>query len=92
MLSEQRSSDMKPMYLREVETCDGVGERAEAIKQMKAANVPVPQIQYLFAFKPECTDYLARFTQAVMRGPSPLSSAQRELIAAFTSRLNQCPF
>ena len=80
------------MYLREVEAYDDGGERGEAIRQMKAANVPVPQIQYLFAFKPERTDHLSRFTQAVMRGPSPLTAGQRELIAAFTSRLNQCPF
>ncbi len=83
---------MKPMYLREVEACDDGGERGEAIRQMKAANVPVPQIQYLYAFKPERTDHLSRFTQAIMRGPSPLTAGQRELIAAFTSRLNQCPF
>ena len=83
---------MKPMYLKDVEVCDGVGERGEAILRMMAANVPVPQIQYLFAFKPEFTDHLSRFTQAAMRGPSPLSAGQRELIAAFTSRLNQCPF
>ena len=83
---------MKPMYLREVEACDDDGERGEAIRQMKAANFPVPQIQYLFSFRPERTDHLSRFTQAVMRGPSPLTAGQRELIAAFTSRLKQCPF
>jgi alkylhydroperoxidase family enzyme len=83
---------MDPMYLKDVEAYDGGGERGEAIRQMKAGNVPVPQIQYLFAFKPRNTDYLSWFTQAVMRGPSPLTPAQRELIAAFTSRLNQCPF
>ncbi len=83
---------MEPMYLKDVEAYEGVGERAESIRQMKAANVPVPQIQHLFAFKPGNTDHLARFTQAVMRGPSKLSPGQRELIAAFTSRLNQCPF
>lgn len=80
------------MYLREVETSDESGDRDDTIQRMKAAGIPVPQIQYLFAFKPQRTDHLSRFTQAVMRGPSPLSPAQRELIAAFTSRLNQCPF
>ena len=47
---------------------------------------------HLFAFKPERTSHLAQFTQGVMRGPSPLSPGQRELIAAFVSRRNDCPF
>jgi hypothetical protein len=28
----------------------------------------------------------------LMRGPSPWSVGERELFAAYTSRLNQCPF
>ena len=31
-------------------------------------------------------------TQRVMRGPSEWTVGQRELFAAFVSRLNQCPF
>jgi hypothetical protein len=31
-------------------------------------------------------------TQQVMRGPSDWTVGQRELFAAFVSRLNQCPF
>jgi hypothetical protein len=31
-------------------------------------------------------------TQAVMRGPSAWSEGERELFAAFVSKLNQCPF
>jgi uncharacterized peroxidase-related enzyme len=52
----------------------------------------VPQILYLSAYKPAMTDHLSRFTQELMRGPSPLSPGQRELIAAFTSNRNQCLF
>jgi alkylhydroperoxidase family enzyme len=59
---------------------------------MRAAQVPVPQIMHLFAFKPDRTEHLAEFTQGVMRGPSPLPPGLRELIAAFTSRRNACPF
>ena len=33
-----------------------------------------------------------RMTQVVMRGPSPWTVGERELFAAFVSRLNQCPF
>ncbi|MGZ3419509.1 MAG: peroxidase [Polyangiales bacterium] len=83
---------MKPMFLHDVEAFDGESPRSEAIRGMKAAGVPVPQIFHLFAFKPDRTDALAAFTQGVMRGPSPLSAGHRELIAAFTSRRNQCLF
>ena len=83
---------MKPMYLSDVEAYSPPGKRGEGFEQMRAAGIPIPQILHLFAFKPERTDHLARFTQEVMRGPSPLPPGQRELIAALTSRLNDCPF
>jgi len=35
---------------------------------------------------------MCEWTQAVMRGPSPWSVGERELFAAFTSRLNRCVF
>ena len=34
----------------------------------------------------------SELTQEVMRGPSPWSVGERELFAAFVSRLNQCVF
>jgi hypothetical protein len=34
----------------------------------------------------------SELTHDVMRGPSPWSVAERELFAAFVSRLNQCVF
>lgn len=34
----------------------------------------------------------AHAVHQVMRGPSPWSAGERELFAAYTSRLNQCPF
>ena len=83
---------MHPMFLPDVENAEPRGPYAGPIKSMRAASVPVPQIMHLFAYKPERTEFLARYTQAVMRGPSPLAPGQRELIAAFTSRRNDCPF
>jgi len=80
------------MYLREVEAHEATGTRGAMMNAIRAAGHPVPQIMHLFAFKPQRTDHLSRFTQDVMRGPSPLSPGQRELIAAFTSRRNECPF
>jgi alkylhydroperoxidase family enzyme len=83
---------MDPMYLPDVEAFEGDDPWSQAIKQMRGNGVPIGQITHLFAFKHERTRHLAAFTQGVMRGPSPLSPGQRELIAAFTSRRNDCPF
>ena len=83
---------MKPMFLTEVEAHEGEGRYAHAIRQLGAQGLPVPQIMHLFAFRPDRTEHLAEFTHGVMRGPSPLPAGKRELIAAFTSRQNACPF
>ena len=52
-----------------------------------------PDIVRTLFYRPE---YMGRsiseWTQAVMRGPSAWGIAERELFAAFTSRLNQCVF
>jgi alkylhydroperoxidase family enzyme len=83
---------MHPMFLTDVEQATPQGRYAATIAAIRAAGAPVPQIMHLFAYKPDRTEHLSRFTQGVMRGPSPLSPGFRELIAAFTSRRNDCPF
>jgi hypothetical protein len=83
---------MRPMFLGEVEQAAPKGAYAGPIKGMQGAGIPVPQIMHLFAYKPDRTDHLSAFTQGVMRGPSPLPPGIRELIAAFVSRRNDCPF
>ena len=83
---------MDPIYLSEVERQAKAGPESGRFTAMEAQGIPVPRILYLFAFKPHATEHLSRFTQEVMRGPSPLTPAQRELIAAFTSNLNHCLF
>lgn len=83
---------MEPMFLPEVEGHEDAESTGDAIREMRAAGVPVPQILHLFAYKPDRTEHLSRFTQGVMRGPSPLPPGMRELIAAFTSARNGCPF
>jgi alkylhydroperoxidase family enzyme len=83
---------MKPMFLASVEAGEARGVYADVIRGLESAGLPVPQIMRLFAFKSERTDHLAQFTQGAMRGASPLAPGLRELIAAYTSRLNHCPF
>jgi alkylhydroperoxidase family enzyme len=83
---------MKPMFLPGLEQGLQPGRYHDAIQRMHAQGVEYPQIWHLFGFRPEATEHLARFTQEIMRGPSPLSGGMRELIAAYTSSRNECPF
>ena len=83
---------MEPIYLKQVEEAARASPAGEEFVAMEAQGIPVPQILYLFAYKPRMTDHLSRFTQELMRRPSPLAPGMRDLIAAFTSSRNQCPF
>ena len=52
-----------------------------------------PDILRTLFYRPELLGAnMGAYTQAVMRGPSDWSVWERELFAAFTSRLNQCVF
>ena len=83
---------MEPMLLPEVEANPQPGPYRDLIEAMRAGGGEYPQIWHMFAYLPKATEHLARFTQEIMRGPSPLSPGMRELIAAFTSYRNDCPF
>ena len=52
-----------------------------------------PDILRTLFYRPQLLgDSMSQWTQAVMRGPSQWTVWERELFAAFTSRLNQCVF
>lgn len=61
---------------------------------MTHINVPegVPGIRSLVMFRPESGQYLYALAQVLLRGESPLSEAERELIAAYVSSRNDCSF
>ncbi len=83
---------MKPMFLAGVEAGAKAGRYEKMIQMAQGAASDYPQIWHMFAYAPQATEHLARFTQEIMRGPAPLSAGMRELIAAFTSYRNDCPF
>jgi hypothetical protein len=52
-----------------------------------------PDILRTLFYRPELLGQpISAWTQAVMRGPSEWQVWERELFAAFTSKLNQCVF
>jgi len=52
----------------------------------------VPGIRSLVMFRPESGQYLYELAQLLLRGESPLTEAERELIAAYVSSRNECVF
>jgi hypothetical protein len=83
---------MDPLFLPDVEDNPEPSPYTDLLRTMQASGGEYSQIWHLFAFKPNATDHLARFTQEILREPSPLSPGLRELIAAYTSAENSCPF
>jgi hypothetical protein len=83
---------MDSMFLPAVEQNPKPSPYADAVNQMKAGGAEYPQIWHMFAFLPNATKYLALFTQEMLREPGPLTPGFRELIAAYTSARNHCPF
>ena len=52
----------------------------------------VPGIRSLVQFRPETGKPLYELAQVLLRGPSSLTPAERELLAAYTSQGNECMF
>jgi uncharacterized peroxidase-related enzyme len=80
------------MFLKEIETRPAEGMTKVAFNKLRDDGEAIPEILHLFRFKTRNTNHLVRFTEEVMRGPSPLSPGLRELIGAYFSKKNQCSF
>jgi hypothetical protein len=81
------------MRLRAVEHGHRLPERLKLILIRLVGMRRVPDIVKTLMYRPEFWGKpMCDWTQAVMRGPSEWSVGERELFAAFTSRLNQCLF
>lgn len=52
----------------------------------------VPGIRSLVMFRPETGQHLYELAQVLLRGESPLTQAERELIATYVSYKNDCMF
>jgi uncharacterized peroxidase-related enzyme len=86
------STPVALIYLADIEAGGRPGPHLNMIEAAKAQGSEYWQIWHLFAFRPEMTIHLGRFTHALMHEPGPITPALRELIAAYTSRLNNCAF
>jgi uncharacterized peroxidase-related enzyme len=55
-------------------------------------NENLPGIRALFDFRPETAEPLCQLADVLLHQPSPLSRAERELIATYVSSLNDCRY
>ena len=80
------------MRLQKVHRGHGLRERAIlAVMRLMMGHAP-GVVRTLFYRKEFFGQPFSELTQQVMRGPSAWSVGQREIFAAFVSRLNQCVF
>jgi uncharacterized peroxidase-related enzyme len=80
------------LFLPEVESRHQPGTYHDLIAAARAQGAEYSKIWDLFAFQQSFTIHMGRFTQGVLRQPTTISPALRELIAAYTSFQNQCGF
>jgi hypothetical protein len=81
------------MRLAQVETGHRLRHRLLLHTMRLAERMEPPDIIKLLVYRPDFFGKpYGRLVQQVMRGPSEWTVGERELFAAFTSRLNQCPF
>lgn len=68
-------------------------EAAAQIAAMRERDGYVSDISLALRYRPELFgEPVSAYFQEVMKKPSEWSEAERELFAAFVSKLNQCPF
>jgi uncharacterized peroxidase-related enzyme len=85
-------SEQAPIFLRGVEDNPKPSVYRDLIETAKAAGTDYCQIWHLLAFDPEAAHHLAALSHTLMHKECPVSAGLRELIAAYTSSLNQCEF
>jgi hypothetical protein len=80
------------MRLAIVETGHEPNEAA-ALEMIRGIRGDVPDVLKTLHYRPEIFGRpFSKTLDLAMRGPSDWSPAERELFAAYTSSLNQCPF
>lgn len=81
------------MRVRAVEHRHGLPQKLKLAMIRVFSGRRVPDVVKTLLYRPDFFGKAqAAWTQAVLRGPSDWSVGERELFAAFTSKLNQCVF
>lgn len=80
------------LFLSDVENNPQPSPYFDLIAAAKSSGSEYWRIWNLLAFRPRASHHLVAFSHEIMFEEAPISSAMRELIAAYTSSLNRCEF
>ncbi len=81
------------MRLAILDSGHGFGAKALFAFIRTVSRQPVPDVLKLMRYRPDFLGgLLQKLTHEAMRGPSEWSVGDRELMAAFVSRINACEF
>jgi uncharacterized peroxidase-related enzyme len=79
--------------LRILDEGHGLGTKVLFAMIRTVSRQPTPEAVKLIRYRPDFYgDPMKKVTHEAMRGPSPWSVAERELIAAFVSKMNGCEY
>jgi uncharacterized peroxidase-related enzyme len=84
--------ELQPTFLPGVENSPRPSIYRDLIEAARASGGDYWQIWHLLAFDPEAAHHLAALSHKLMHDDAPISPGLRELIAAYTSALNNCEF
>jgi uncharacterized peroxidase-related enzyme len=85
-------TEQAPIFLRGVEVDPKPSVYRDLIENAKSSGTDYWQIWHLLAFDPEAAHHLVALSHTLMHKECPISAGLRELIATYTSSLNQCEF
>lgn len=79
-------------FIQTIDENEAEGELARLYKRFANPDGSVDDILKLHALNPGSLDAHGALYVQAMHGPSPLSRAEREMIAVAVSRINQCHY
>lgn len=81
------------MRLQILDTGHTFGKKALMAFVRTVSRVPVPDVVKTLFYRPEFFGTpMGQVFQEAMRGPSDWSIAEREMMAAYVSKMNECEF
>ena len=77
-------------FIRMIPFAEAKGKLADLFRRLSGSSDAVDNIVWIHGEDPLSMEYHVRYYAHMMRGPSPLSRAQRESIAVAVSAANDC--